>query len=710
MGRRSARYTCGKGGGPSQRNRPAQIDTIGSPDLSCHVTSPTLAPMTTAETLDQVRARILSDYGLLFLKTFEEERWEAELAEVLLEVERGLVTWTITDGPLPPPGSDGAISTEPLWFLERIDTYPSNHVFLLKDFQPCFADVRVIRRLRDLAPHLAREGKTLLFLGAGLSVPLDLQKEAFEIDLPLPGIEEIRQELQIALAARNLVAEIPLEIAPDVEEKLVKGVLGLTAREARKALQFALQGRETVDDEAFRLLVAEKRHLVEGSDLLEFYDLEEGVRDVGGLEVLKDWLSQRAEAFTERAREQGIPLPKGLLLLGVQGCGKSLTARATARLLSFPLVRLDVANLLSADRGTSERNLRDVLRLMETIAPAVLWLDEIEKGFAGLGEDAQGQDSVMARLFGSFLTWMEGRKQPVFVVATANSVANLPPELLRRGRFDELFFVDLPNYHERLDILGIHLSKRGWKPEKYDLESIANRTEGFSGAELEQIVVAAMIDSFGQGRLLSQEDLEKSRDQTVPLSVTMEEKVFELREWASSRCRRATLDSRVTKMIEDEHRRLSQLPLDEDGDAAEGWQQLAEHGQVNAGLVEYLRRYDTTTFATIVEKFGRYFPGAGEQGLALRSDPNVVLWAGLSPGLAETLANLIANRRIYVHPVPADVYRGGLNPPKLPAITQLPDGKLAKPGWFPAALRLLPPPGGSAGRFGRVTRIKLQSR
>ena len=666
--------------------------------------------MTTAEALDQVRARILSDYGLLFLKTFEEERWETELAEVLLEVERGLVTWTITDGPQPPPGSDEAISTDPLWFLERIECYPANHVFLLKDFQPCFSDARVIRRLRDLAPRVAREGKTLLFLGAGLSVPLDLLKEAFEIDLPLPGIEEIRQELQAALAARNAAAQTSLEVDPAAEEKLVKGVLGLTAREARKALQFALQGRETVDDEAFRLLVAEKRHLVQGSDLLEFYDLEEGVRDVGGLEVLKDWLSQRAEAFTERAREQGIPLPKGLLLLGVQGCGKSLTARATARLLSFPLVRLDVANLLSADRGTSERNLRDVLRLMETIAPAVLWLDEIEKGFAGLGEDSQGQDSVMARLFGSFLTWMEGRKQPVFVVATANSVANLPPELLRRGRFDELFFVDLPNYHERLDILEIHLSKRGWKPEKYDLESIANRTEGFSGAELEQIVVSAMIDSFGQGRLLSQEDLEKSRDQTVPLSVTMEEKVFELREWASSRCRRATLDSRVTKMIEDEHRRLSQLPLDDDNSAAEGWQQLAEHGQVNAGLVEYLRRYDTTTFATIVEKFGRYFPGAGEQGLALRSDPNVVLWSGLSPGLAETLANLIANRRVYVHPVSADEYRGGLPPPKLPAMTQLPDGKLTKPGWFPAALRLLPPPGGSTGRVGRVTRIKLQSR
>lgn len=696
--------------GRGQRNRFADFDTIPVHFVVRRVTIPDRCAMTTSEALDQIRARILSDYGLLFLKTFEEERWESELAEVLLEVERGLVTWTITDGPQPPPGLEEQACTDPLWFLEQVESYPENHVFLLKDFQPCFADVRVVRRLRDLAPRLAGQGKTVLFLGAGLSVPLDLQKESFEIDLPLPGIEEIRQELDTALAVRNSSGDTPLEIAPEIEEKLIKGVLGLTSREARKALQLALQGRDMVDDDAFRLLVAEKRHLVQGSDLLEFYDLEEGVRDVGGLEVLKDWLRQRAEAFTERAREQGIPLPKGLLLLGVQGCGKSLTARATARLLSFPLVRLDVANLLSSDRGTSERNLRDVLRLMETIAPAVLWLDEIEKGFAGLGEESKGQDAVMARLFGSFLTWMESRKQPVFVVATANSVANLPPELLRRGRFDELFFVDLPNYHERLDILGIHLGKRGWKPEKYDLERIANRTEGFSGAELEQIVVAAMIDSFGQGRLLSQDDLEKSRDQTVPLSVTMEEKVFELREWASTRCRRATLDSRVTKMIEDEHRRLSQIPLDDDGPATESWQQLAEHGQVNAGIVEFLRKFDTTTFATIAEKFGKYFPGLGEQGLALRSDPNIVLWAGLSQGLAETLANLIASRRVYVHPVSADQYREGLAPPKLPPVASMPEGKLPRPGWFPAALRLLPPPGGSSGRFGRVTRIKLQSK
>lgn len=667
--------------------------------------------MTTSDALDQIRSRILSRYSLLFLKTWEEERWEAELAEVLLEVERGLVTWTVTAGPQPPPSEHNEPPFDPLRFLDQIESYPPDHVFLLKDFHPYLADARVVRRLRDLAAVLGSQNKTLLFLGAVAPIPLDLQKEAFEIDLPLPGIEEIRTEFAAALDQRNKDSERALTVPPEIEEKMVKAVMGLTAREARKALQLALQGRETIDDEAFRLLVAEKRHLVQGSDLLEFYDLEEGVRDVGGLEVLKDWLSQRAEAFTERAREQGIPMPKGVLLLGVQGCGKSLTARATARLLSFPLVRLDVGNLLSNDRGTSERNLRDVLRLMETIAPAVLWLDEIEKGFAGLGNETdKSQDAVMARLFGSFLTWMEGRKQPVFVVATANSVASLPPEMLRRGRFDELFFVDLPNFHERRDILGIHLSKRGWKPEKYDLVRIANRTEGFSGAELEQIVVAAMIDSFGHGRVLSQEDLDKAREQTVPLSVTMEERVFELREWANSRCRRATLDSRVTQMIEEEQRQASLAPLDDDEAPPEPWQELAEHGQVNAGIVEYLRRNDTATFAQIHEKFAKYITADGEQGLALRSDPNVVLWTGMSQELAETLSGLIASRRIYVHPISPDAYKSATRSVKLPLVTELTEDRVARPMWFPTALRLLPAPGGTAGRFGRVARIKLQNK
>lgn len=664
--------------------------------------------MTTSQALDRIRSRILSNYTLLFLKTWEEGRWEAEMASVALEIERGLVVWTATDGPQPPSGNGAEKRGDPLGFLDSIEAYPPEHLFLLKDFHPYLRDPKVVRKLRDLTAKLSQQKKTLLFMGPVVEIPIDLQKEAFEFDMPLPGIEEMRSELASALEQLEAAGEKFPEMPPEFEEKLVKAVLGLTAREARKALLLALTGREQLDDEVFKALVSEKRHLVQGSDLLEFYDLDEGVKDVGGLEVLKDWLTQRADAFSERAREQGIPMPKGVLLLGIQGCGKSLTARATARLLSFPLVRLDVANLLSSDRGSSERNMRDVLRLMESIAPAVLWLDEVEKGFAGVGDEGGkgGGDATMARIVGGFLTWMESRKAAVFVVATANSVANLPPEMLRRGRFDELFFVDLPNYHERKNIFAIHLTKRGWKPEKYDLETLANKTEGYSGAEIEQIVVSAMIDAYGQGRVLAQEDLEKSKEQSVPLSVTMEEKVFQLREWASSRCRRATSDSRVTQMLEEEQRHV---PIDDEEEPAKDqWKELAEAGQLNAAVVEYLRRCEAAPFPTLQDDFAPFLETAGDQGLALRADPNVVLWSGMSQELVELLSTLISQRRIYVHPAASDTYKTLGKALKLPVVEELDESKQARPVWMPAAMNLLPATGGSASRFARVARIKFR--
>jgi hypothetical protein len=349
--------------------------------------------------------------------------------------------------------------------------------------------------------------------------------------------------------------------------------------------------------------------------------------------------------------------------------------------------------------------MRDVLRLMETIAPAVLWLDEVEKGFAGVGGDSEKTtDATMSRIMGGFLTWMESRKAAVFVVATANSVANLPPEMLRRGRFDELFFVDLPNYHERKHIFSIHLSKRGWKPEKYDVAKLANKTEGYSGAEIEQIVVSAMIDAYGQGRVLAQDDLDKSKEQSVPLSVTMEEKVFALREWAATRCRRATSDSRVTQMLEEEQRQAEFL--DEEEQAKEQWMELAEHGQLNAAIIEYLRRCDAAPFSKIQDDFAPFMTTTGEQGLSLRADPNVVLWSGMSQQLAELLSSLIAQRRIYLHAVGVGVYKALGKAVKLPVIETLAEGKQPRPVWMPTAFRLLPPEGGS-GRFARVARIKL---
>ena len=663
--------------------------------------------MSTLEALDVVRSRILSRYTMLFLQTWEEERWETEFAELGLEIERGLVTWSSTAGPQPPLGNtslDGDVSS----FLDEIAGYPDSHIFLLKDFHPFLENFDVVRRLRDLVPTLTAQKKTVLFLGPVTDVPVELQSEAVSMSLPLPGLEEMREELSYVIADRKQLGESHLSFAEGEEERLLKAVLGLTAREGRKALARALLGREQIDDDVFKQLVSEKKHLVQGSDLLEFHDLDEGVADVGGLDGLKEWIEQRAEAFTAKAQDLGIPTPKGVFLLGVQGCGKSLISRAIARSLSFPLVRLDVSNLLAADQGASEQNMRYVLSLVETIAPAVLWIDEIDKGFSGSSE--QTQETTMTRLLGRFLTWMQEHRSQVFVVATANSIHRLPPEMLRRGRFDELFFVNLPNFHERKPIFEIHLQKRGWNPTKYDVQQLAKDTEGYSGAEIEQIVVTAMVECYGQGRVLTQQDLERSRDETVPLSVTMEEQIFELREWARDRCRPATPDSRVIQMLEEEHGEGEDLNFDADLESAKGelkeWLMLAEHGQIPAAIVEFVRSHGECTFAQLAEEFSQFVETSGDQGLALRSDPNVVLWYGVPQKFASTLVKLVSARKLYLHPAGADHLRAEQAPGGLPMLDRLLEERADRPYWLPVVISDVVPEGG-AGRYGRISRMAL---
>ena len=662
--------------------------------------------MNTSEALDTLRSRVLSHYTMLFLKTWEEERWEGELSGLALEIERGLVTWSSTSGWQPAIGNS-SVAESPASFLDDIVAYPSEHVFLLKDFHPFLDDPAVVRRLRDLVPTLTEQQKTLLFVGPVCRIPVELQSEAVAMELPLPDLEEMREQLAGVFLERRESGEPTLEFDTESEERLLKAVLGLTAREGRKALARALLGRDEVDDDLFRQLVSEKKHLVQGSDLLEFHDLDEGLGDVGGLDGLKDWITQRANAFSTRAQEQGVPTPKGVFLLGVQGCGKSLISRAIAGLLSFPLVRLDVSNLLAADQGQSEQNMRHGLNLVETIAPAVLWIDEIDKGFAGGGEVSQ--ETTMTRLLGRFLTWMQEHRSQVFVVATANSIHRLPPEMLRRGRFDELFFVNLPNFHERKPIFDIHLSKRGWKPEKFDVEELSRKTEGYSGAEIEQIVVTAMVECYNQGRVLTQSDLQNAREETVPLSVTMEEQIFELREWARDRCRPATPDSRVVQMLEEEHGHSEEATFEAaaDGDDGEGeWLGLAEHGQVAAALVEYVRRRDEVTFAELLSDFAPFIETTGQQGLALRSDPNIVLWYGIPAELASTLAKLVSSRKLYLHPARVDQLRAENAPGDLPMIDRLPDERVERPMWLPVVIGDVSPEGG-AGRFGRVARMAL---
>ncbi len=651
--------------------------------------------MTTAETLELLRLRIQSRFPVMFLTTWEEDRWEAELASLALSLDRGLVVWTATEGALPPPDKAATTARTPFEFLSAIRDYPHEHVFLLKDFHPYLNDPLIVRKLRDLVPSLAEQHKTLLFMGPESVVPVELRRDSVSVELPLPGVDDLRRELQELLIQRQHAGELTLKLLKTEQERLLKTVLGLTARQARQSLTRALTGRAAVDDEVYAMLVAEKKHMVQGSEMLEFQELKEGVADIGGLEALKDWMAKRAQAFGDDAQRKGIPAPKGVLLLGVQGCGKSLTARAVARMLSFPLVRLDVATLLSSDRGQSEKNLRDVLSLMEMISPAVLWLDEVEKGFAGV-DDEGGGDSTMIRLMGRFLTWMQEKAAPIFVVATANSVTGLPPEMLRRGRFDELFFVDLPNYHERRSIAEIHLRKRKFEPSKFDITQLAERTEGYSGAEIEQVVLTAMVESFHRQTPLTQKDLEDAIDETVPLSVTMEEKIFALREWARTRCRPATPDSRVLQMLEAEQREKAteeNVPLqifdDDDlppkSDEGPAWREMARSGELQTAVYEYVSEQERVTFRAMQTDFAAVVDTAGEFGIALRSDAHIVLWLGMSTEMAAAIARLINDRKLYVVPAEASEY-GDSSPSRLPRLPALSDSRVSRACWLSVAL------------------------
>jgi SpoVK/Ycf46/Vps4 family AAA+-type ATPase len=343
-------------------------------------------------------------------------------------------------------------------------------------------------------------------------------------------------------ALNRQLEQIPrsLPLAPDTREKLLKAALGLTQDEAEKVYRKAVVMHGRLTEAEVDIILSEKKQLIRRNGILEFIEEDETIDAVGGLEELKRWLLQRSEAFTERARAYGLPQPKGMLILGVPGCGKSLIAKTTARLWGLPLLRLDMGRVYDGSMvGKSEANLRSALRTAESLAPAILFIDELDKAFAGSAGSSDSDGGTSSRIFGSFLTWMQEKRSPVFVMATANRVDRLPGEFLRKGRFDEIFFVDLPNINERIEIFRIHLKKRRRDISRFDLRQLAAACEGFSGAEIEQVLIAAMYEAFAQNREFTQLDILAATKATQPLSRTMTEQVVALREWAQQRARPA---------------------------------------------------------------------------------------------------------------------------------------------------------------------------
>ena len=484
---------------------------------------------------DEISSLVVSGWRLVALETFEEERALRILERVAARHERALLRWTVASG-LGETGKGSGGLEEGLRALEEID-HPA--VFVLLDAQLDVASPAAVRRLRDMLPVLADREQCVVLVGPAVSVPLELSRETGHVSLPLPRAHELEALFRRAVA----VSEKPA--AEEILRACVTGALGLTGSEALRVLRRSMALAGGLNEKTVDHVVAEKRQALLRTPALSFRDPDLGLDDVGGLGELKRWLRERRKAFGDEARDFKLPPPRGLLLLGVQGCGKSLSAKAVAREWQFPLLRLDLAAVFAGHPSSPEATIREAIAVAESIAPVVLWIDEIEKGFASSESESFG-----ARVLGSFLTWMAEKTAPVFVVATANDVSSLPPELLRRGRFDELFFVDLPTVQERREILQIHIAQRGRDPKQYDLEELAAAAERLSGAELEQVVGAALYAAFAANRELQDNDIANAIAEAVPLYDTYEDRVKELRDWAQTRTRSASLDVKMADLFD----------------------------------------------------------------------------------------------------------------------------------------------------------------
>lgn len=484
---------------------------------------------------DLIRAR----YSLVYITSHEEARVEDSIRKLCVEREMRLEVWSVTEGfKVVVNGSGTRDVKDPMKALDHVVRAEGRALFVLRDFHPFLKEPAVVRRLRDVAHELRKTKKSVLMLSPVTKIPPELEKSiAAVVDWELPNRQEIEESARRILPSAPPATQQMIESDPTFMERVVEGALGLTLVEAENVFAKSMVRTHTFDLET---ILEEKKQIIRKSGMLEYYEHREEFSDVGGMEILKDWLVKRRNAFSSRARDFGLPLPKGILLIGVPGTGKSLTAKAVGALWQMPLLRLDVGKIFAGLVGSSEENMRNVIKTAEAIAPAILWIDELEKGFSGTGSSGQTDGGTTSRVFGSFITWLQEKTTPVFVIATANNVTQLPPELLRKGRFDEIFFCDLPDREDRRSIMEIHLRKKGRDPSKFDLDKLIDATVDYSGAELEQAVIAALYDAFDSGNDLSSDGLVHTLRDIVPLAVTMREQIEAMREWARTRARPAS--------------------------------------------------------------------------------------------------------------------------------------------------------------------------
>jgi len=425
---------------------------------------------------------------------------------------------------------------EPAQALANMESMTVEAVFILKDFHRHMDDPVVVRRLRDVGQKFAANRRTVILTSPEIAVPPELTTLVEYFDLPLPDRDRLSEIIHDMYARLSKTYKLKLQLDAEGVNAMSANLRGLTEEEAERAISQAVVARYALCPESVTDVLEAKKKLLRHSGMLEFVDASDNLSAVGGLENLKHWLGQRRGAWEESAREFGLEPPRGLIILGVQGCGKSLCARAVAGEWKLPLVKFDTSAVYDKYIGETEKRIRKVFQVAEGLSPCVLWIDELEKVFAGSGPDSASADAgVSSRLLASFLSWMQDRKAPVFVAATCNNVNVLPPELIRKGRFDELFFVDLPNQAERMQIFSIQLAKRKRIPADFDLEKLATAAKGYSGAEIDAAVQGGLYAAYSEKQQLSTHFLLNALAQSVPLSVTRAEEIAVLRNWAQTR-------------------------------------------------------------------------------------------------------------------------------------------------------------------------------
>jgi SpoVK/Ycf46/Vps4 family AAA+-type ATPase len=485
-------------------------------------------------------------YPILYVVTPEETRAELMILKTAEAMKRGIKLWSCTDGfrdPSKPNASGDAKDMDPVQALLSLRDSPAatkaGEIVVMRDLHMFLGtNPKPVRLLRDIATLFKQNKKTLIIISPLKKIPPELERDITVIELELPNREEIKgifDALYTPAAKKHLG-----DISADEQERIIQGAMGLTFGEADNAfakafVEYGADKRDADTKEPIsKLVLREKALAVKKSGILEYFEPKQTASDIGGLENLKGWLKMRSKAFSKKAREFGLPMPRGILLVGLPGCGKSLSAKAASHILGLPLLRFDIGRVFGGLVGDSERNMRTAIATAEAVGSCVLWIDEMEKSFAGMAGGNSGDGGTGTRVFGSFITWMQEKTTPCFIIATVNRIESLPPELLRKGRFDETFFVGLPSKREREQIIQVHLRNKSQKIDAAFLSECAEASDGFSGAELEEAVVTGMYTAFDQERSLTAADLIAAIKLTNPLSKSKAAELKAMAEWASS--------------------------------------------------------------------------------------------------------------------------------------------------------------------------------